>query len=151
MDHAPTFEPDAEVVDQEFRRFGVDPPEDVVETSSIVTITSLLAETERVAVVPTEVAEYYVRYGMLAILPLPLSQALEPFGWIVRRGRPLSGSAAVPGNSVRVTRRCHRVGARSPRSGEDRPGALPRAVRHLAIASAMVRAHSASDTAPASG
>jgi DNA-binding transcriptional LysR family regulator len=89
----PRLSPMREVVDQEFRRCGVDPPEDVVETSSIVTITSLLAETERIAVVPTEVAEYYVRYGMLAILPLSLSQALEPFGWIVRRGRPLSGSA----------------------------------------------------------
>ena len=82
-----------DVVDQEFRRVGVDLPEDVVETSSIVTITSLLAETERIAVMPSDVAEYYVRHGILALLPVRLSQALEPYGWIVRRGRPLGSSA----------------------------------------------------------
>lgn len=89
----PRSSPMREVVDQEFRRVGVDPPEDVVETSSIVTITSLLAETERIAVMPSDVADYYVRHGILATLPVRLPRTLEPFGWIVRRGRPLGSSA----------------------------------------------------------
>ncbi len=89
----PPSTPMRAVVDQAFRRVGVDLPEDVVETSSIVTITSLLAETERIAVMPSDVAEYYVRHGILAQLPVRLAQALEPYGWIVRRGRPLGSSA----------------------------------------------------------
>ncbi len=89
----PHVTPMRELIEREFRLLGIDSPEDVIETSSILTLAGLLEQSERAAVVPTEVAKYYAQHGLLAILPVRLSQTLERFGWIVRRGRPLSSGA----------------------------------------------------------
>lgn len=89
----PRASPMREVLEREFRLQGIDAPRDRVETASIMTTTSLLTETDAVAVMPTSVARPYASHGMVAILPIKIVQQLEPFSTIVRRGRALSPAA----------------------------------------------------------
>lgn len=89
----PRNSPMREVLEREFRLQGIDAPRNRVETASIMTTTSLLTETDAVAVMPTSVARPYASHGMVAILPVKIVQQLEPFSTIVRRGRALSPSA----------------------------------------------------------
>lgn len=59
------------------------------------TTTNLIAETQMVAVIPALVAARYAQHGLLVVLPVRVRQAaLEPFGSIVRRDRPLSAAAS---------------------------------------------------------
>lgn len=89
----PRGSPMRELLDAEFRRHAMDLPRELVETASILTTASLILESEHVAVLPAAVAASYARHGMLAVLPVQLSRELEPYGSIVRKGRPLSGAA----------------------------------------------------------
>lgn len=63
---------------------------DIVETSSILATTAMLERTDMISVVPLEVARYYARYGILAILPVELPIAMANLGIITRRKKELS-------------------------------------------------------------
>lgn len=89
----PAGSPMREVLDQEFRSHNSRPPPGLVETSSILTTTNLLAHSEMLAVIPTEVAERYEKHGMLVALRYSLRQRLSAYGLITHRGRPLSSAA----------------------------------------------------------
>lgn len=89
----PRGSPMRELLEREFRLHGLDVPADLVETASILSTLFLLAEAPMVAVVPASLAAAYADKGMLGVLPLKLSGELDPFGSIVRRGRPLSAAA----------------------------------------------------------
>lgn len=89
----PRGSPMREVLEREFRLHGLDQPHDMVETASILTTIFLISEAPMVAVVPTSVAQRYAEKGMLRVLPLHLKNTLDPYGSIVRRGRPLSAAA----------------------------------------------------------
>ncbi len=73
----PQGSPMREVLDQEFRSQDSLPPPGLVETSSILTTTNLLAHSQMIAVIPTEVAEHYARHGMLVRLRYELRQQLS--------------------------------------------------------------------------
>jgi DNA-binding transcriptional LysR family regulator len=90
----PTGSPMREVMEQEFRAHQVRLPKGLIETASILTTTNLVAQTEMIAVIPHSVASRYEQHGLLRILPYAIRHSLEVFGSIVRRDRPLSGSAA---------------------------------------------------------
>ncbi len=83
-----------EVLDQEFRSHNSRPPPGLVETSSILTTTNLLAHSEMIAVIPTEVAGRYEKHGMLVALPYSLRQRLSEYGLITQQGRPLGPAAS---------------------------------------------------------
>jgi DNA-binding transcriptional LysR family regulator len=89
----PRESPMREVLEREFRLQGLDRPQNLVETASILTTIFLLAEAPMVAVVPTSLAARYAEKGLVRMLPLRLASELEPYGSIVRRGRPLSAAA----------------------------------------------------------
>ena len=55
----------------------------------------MLQQTDFIAVVPTEVARYYATYGMVALLPMPLSCTMDAFGIITRHDWLLSPAATV--------------------------------------------------------
>lgn len=90
----PRHSPMREVLEQEFRLHGLDHPQDLVETASILTTIFLIGEAPMVAVVPASLAARYAAKGLVSVLPLRLTNSLEPYGSIVRRGRPLSAAAS---------------------------------------------------------
>ncbi len=90
----PPGSPMREVLDQEFRSHNSRPPPGLVETSSILTTTNLLAHSEMIAVIPTEVAGRYEKHGMLVALPYSLRQRLSEYGLITQQGRPLGPAAS---------------------------------------------------------
>src|SRR4051812_25587759 len=55
-----------------YQEAGLDIPPRLIETSSILFTTKMLQQSDFIAVVPTEVARYYVSYGMVAMLPIQL-------------------------------------------------------------------------------
>ena len=64
-----------------------------VETAAIFTTANLVEDSDHVAVLPLSVAKLFARHDMLAILPVALRGQMEPYGTIVRRGRPLTRGA----------------------------------------------------------
>jgi DNA-binding transcriptional LysR family regulator len=78
-----------------FREAGLSPPTQLIETASLLFVTKMLQQTDFISVVPTEVARYYATYGMVAILPMPLSCTMDAFGIITRTDWLLSPASNV--------------------------------------------------------
>jgi DNA-binding transcriptional LysR family regulator len=122
----PRGSPMRELLEQEFRQQRLDSPPQPVETGSILTTLDLVAETDMVAVIPASVAARHGRHGLLTVLPLRLTQQMEPYGSIVRRDRPQSAAAerllvllreAAAGASAPAQRQGRRVGKQAPALG----------------------------------
>lgn len=79
--------------DMMFRRAGLEPPTDVVDTTALLLITALLQQTDSLHVMPIEVARYYSSLNVLSILPIELPCKMDAFGIIRQQGRILSPSA----------------------------------------------------------
>lgn len=86
----PRGSPMRELLEQEFHSHGSRPPPGLIETSSILTTTNLLAHSEMIAVIPSEVAERYERHGMLACLKHNMRQQLGAYGVVTASARPFS-------------------------------------------------------------
>ena len=67
----------------------------VVETTAIPVITSLLQQTDCLHLMPVEVARYYAQSGDLTILPVTLPFTMSSFGIIMRRSELLSPGASI--------------------------------------------------------
>ena len=78
---------------QMFRDAGLDIPKQLIETVSPMLITRLLEDTEFIAVLARDVAEYYAACGLVSILPIKLACNMESYGIITRKGRLLSPAA----------------------------------------------------------
>jgi DNA-binding transcriptional LysR family regulator len=78
-----------------FQEAGLDIPLRLIETSSILFTTKMLQQSDFISVVPTEVARYYVSFGMVAMLPVQLSCTMDAFGIILRKDWLLSPAAKV--------------------------------------------------------
>jgi DNA-binding transcriptional LysR family regulator len=80
-------------VDMMFRDEGLEPPSDVIETTAISLILSLLQDTDYLHVIPVELAKYYATTGSLAILPIDIPCKMANFGIITRRDTVLTPGA----------------------------------------------------------
>lgn len=89
--------------DMMFREANIDMPPNVIETTAISVIASLLQQTDFLHVMPLEVARAFVRSGELAILPIELPCKMDNFGIIMRRGQVLSPGANLMLKHVRAT------------------------------------------------
>ncbi|NDY90307.1 LysR family transcriptional regulator [Ideonella livida] len=89
----PRGSPMREVLEQAFRHAGVDVPQDLVETASILTTSFLLAQAPMVAVLPAALADYYASRGQLCVLPIDLPGRLDAYSSIIRRDRPVNPAA----------------------------------------------------------
>ena len=78
-----------------FRESGKAPPSQLIETASLLFVTKMLQQTDFIAVMSSEVARYYAAYGMVSILPMQLSCAMDAFGIITRTDWLLSPAAHV--------------------------------------------------------
>ena len=72
---------------------GLGQPRDLVETTSIPVIISLLQKSDMIAALQEVTIQPYCKAGLLAVLPLKLGVQMEPFGIITRRDHQLSPSA----------------------------------------------------------
>jgi DNA-binding transcriptional LysR family regulator len=79
-----------DVMELEFRDRHTALPSGLIESSSILTTTDLVAKTDMVAVIPHSVAGRFDRHGLLKILPYRIRNTLTAYGSIVRRDRPLT-------------------------------------------------------------
>ncbi|MGO4330186.1 LysR family transcriptional regulator [Cupriavidus sp. 2TAF22] len=90
------------LIDRSFEDAGVAPPPSTIETAAVLMTTSLLADSELIAVLPASVAAFYAGLGALAVLPLPLPRKLGPYGIVTRRGRPPTASMSLLIDALRA-------------------------------------------------
>jgi DNA-binding transcriptional LysR family regulator len=76
-----------------FREAGHPSPAQFIEAVSPVLVTRLLEETNHLAVLAKEVAEYYAACGLISILDVPLTCHMDSFGIVTRKDWLLSPAA----------------------------------------------------------
>jgi DNA-binding transcriptional LysR family regulator len=76
-----------------FREAGLSSPTQLIETVSPLLVSRLLAETDYLAVVAQDVAEYFAACGLVSILDVPLSCNMDSFGIVTRKDWLLSPAA----------------------------------------------------------
>ncbi|MDC8786481.1 LysR family transcriptional regulator [Roseateles koreensis] len=76
-----------------FRRAGLEPPVNVVDTTALLLIMALLHQSDAIHVMPVEVARYYASMRVLSILPIELPCKMDAFGIITRQDHLLSPAA----------------------------------------------------------
>ncbi|MGO4700765.1 LysR substrate-binding domain-containing protein [Dyella sp. 2RAB6] len=78
-----------------FQRASLAPPSDIVETAALLFITRALEQSDMIAVLAKDVADYYAAHGMLDILPLPMDCRMDDFGLIIASDKLPSPAAAL--------------------------------------------------------
>lgn len=76
-----------------FGEKGLSSPSRLVETDSPMIVTRLLQESDFLAILSRDVAEYYIDCGLIGEVPLELPCSLSPFGVITRKGWLMSPAA----------------------------------------------------------
>jgi DNA-binding transcriptional LysR family regulator len=88
--------------DMLFRRAGLEPPANVVDTTAMLVVTALLQQTDSLHVLPLEVARYYASLNVMRILPIELPCKMDAFGIIRQRDHLLSPGANLLLRAVRA-------------------------------------------------
>ena len=88
--------------DMVFAQIGLNPPQNVVNTNNFLAISSLLLQSDMLAVLPEDVARQYQQYGVLKRLPIELPCRMDAFGIITRQSHLLSPAASVVLDALRV-------------------------------------------------
>ena len=88
--------------DMMFRRAGLEPPANVVDTTAMLVITALLQQTDSLHVMPLEVAQYYASLNVMRILPIELPCKMDAFGIIRQQDHLLSPGADLLLRAVRA-------------------------------------------------
>ena len=88
--------------DMMFRRAGLEPPTNVVETTVLSVVTSLLQHSDFLHVMPLEVARPYVASAQMAVLPIELPCQMDSFGIVTPRHQSLSGGARLLLEQIRA-------------------------------------------------
>ena len=84
-----------------FRREGLRPPMNVIDTTSTLVVTSILQQSDFLHVMPTDVANYCARFNMLGIVPIELPCMMDSFGIITKAGQLLSPGAKILIDAIR--------------------------------------------------
>jgi DNA-binding transcriptional LysR family regulator len=87
--------------DMMFRRAGLEPPANSVDTTAMLVITALLQQTDSLHVMPLEVAQYYASLNVAQILPIDMPCKMDAFGIVQHRDHLLSPGAALLLEAVR--------------------------------------------------
>jgi DNA-binding transcriptional LysR family regulator len=90
------------IINQVFHNARVDVPSSIVETTSIMTLLSLIQQTDMLGVTPLSVVDDYPGRHLLAILPISFEPRLPPFGLITRRHRIMSSAMQAFINTVKA-------------------------------------------------
>ncbi|MCB2101627.1 MAG: LysR family transcriptional regulator [Rhodobacterales bacterium] len=90
-------------IEDDFRAAGVAPPAHPIESVSILTVRTLLLETDCVGVLPSQVILAEEELNLLRALPVDLRSTLRPVGIITRAGRGLTPAAQRFADQLRLT------------------------------------------------
>ncbi|OON64005.1 LysR family transcriptional regulator [Massilia sp. KIM] len=88
--------------DMMFRRAGLEPPVNVVDTTALLLVTALLQQTDSLHVMPQEVAQYYASLNVMRILSIELPCKMDAFGIIRQQDHLLSPGADLLLKQVRL-------------------------------------------------
>ncbi|HEY3046919.1 MAG TPA: LysR substrate-binding domain-containing protein [Polaromonas sp.] len=80
-------------IEQTFYRYGLNPPVDIVETSSFLALTTFVKERDAAGFLARSVGLHFQKEGLLAVLPIEVPIELPPIGLITLRGRRLTPSS----------------------------------------------------------
>ena len=86
----PRGSPSREMIEQEFRSHHAALPLGLIETTSILIASNLLAHSDMIAVIPQSIASHYEEHGMLRILPYSFTHTLTSWGSLVYRDRAVN-------------------------------------------------------------
>lgn len=78
-----------------FREKGLEAPSDLVETTALLFVTKMIAESDMIGLVAGDVGRYYAQHGIVALLPIELPCRMDAFGLITRTDRALSPAGKV--------------------------------------------------------
>jgi DNA-binding transcriptional LysR family regulator len=90
----PQGSPMRDLIEHEFRHHHTALPRGLIETGSILTTINLVRSSHLLGVIPEAVARGHAEHGMVKPLPYRFRHALEAYGSVVPRDRPLSALAA---------------------------------------------------------
>jgi len=88
--------------DMMFRKDGLPPPVNVVDSTALLLVTALLQQTDSLHVMPRDVAEYYASLNVLKLLPIELPCKMDAFGIIRQQDHLLSPGADLLLRAVRA-------------------------------------------------
>jgi DNA-binding transcriptional LysR family regulator len=89
----PPGSPMRELIEREFRQQDTELPRGLIETGSILTTINLVRSSQMLGVIPLAVAQAHAEAGMLGVIRYRFSHALESYGSLVPRDRPLTAPA----------------------------------------------------------
>ncbi len=80
-------------IEQTFYRYGLNPPGDIVETSSFLALSAFAEQREAAGFLARSVGLHYEKEGLFKVLALEVPIELPPIGLITLRGRRLTPSS----------------------------------------------------------
>lgn len=86
-----------------FQEDGLHAPDNLIETTALLFTTTMLQQSDMVAVMARDVADYYGGHGLVATLPIKLTCKMDAYGLITRSDRLLSPAGEVLMRALRET------------------------------------------------
>lgn len=80
-------------IEQTFFRHGLNPPVDIIETSSFLALSTFVQERDAAGFLARSVALHFQKQGLFDVLPIEVPIELPPIGLITVRGRRLTPSS----------------------------------------------------------
>ena len=90
-------------IEQTFYRYGLNPPVDIVETSSFLALSMFVQEYDATGFLARSVGLHFQQQGLLSVLPMDVPIELPPIGLITLRGRRLTPSSEQLMDCLRLT------------------------------------------------
>ena len=84
-----------------FTEARLDSPTNVIETSSLLFVTKMIAESDMIGLLAGDVGRYYSQYKVVATLPIELPCRMDAFGLITRTDRTLSPAGRIMMDALR--------------------------------------------------
>lgn len=85
-----------------FREESLEAPANLIESTALLFVTKMIGEGDLIGLVAGDVAQYYQRHNLVAVLPIQLPCQMDAFGLITRTDRPLSPAARVMLGAIRA-------------------------------------------------
>ncbi len=79
-------------IEQTFYKFGLNPPVDIIETSSFLALNTFVQQRDAAGFLARSVGMHFQKEGLLKVLPITVPIELPPIGMIVVRERRLTSS-----------------------------------------------------------